>query len=363
MNNRKRRLLRPLFWLLCLWLVFGSAGCAPVRENNDSGKPYEDTRLTAWFIDVGQADATLFESDGHYMLVDGGEPETAEELIDYMRDAGAEKLDYLLLTHPHEDHDGAAPEVLRAFETETVILPRISGWETEFAPVLEAVDSEDMLEFAAAGESYELGEAQFTVVSPDDPDYGDDWNDWSVGIRLWCGDTSFLLYGDGTARMELDMLETGEEIQSDVLKVAHHGSSTSSSDRLLKAVQPKYAVISCGRGNSYGHPGALALERLAQAGAAVFRTDEQGTVIAYSDGAGIRWSTEPSTSGKPGTIIVDKEDESSEGDYILNANTKKFHSPSCSSVKDMNRENRKEFRGTREELIKDGYSPCGRCKP
>ena len=195
----------------------------------------------------------------------------------------------------------------------------------------------------------------------------DDDNNNTIVLRLDYGENSFLCTGDAESQAEADILASGADVDADVLKAGHHGSSTSTSDEFLAAVSPEYAVISCGEGNSYGHPHAETLNKLRQNGITVFRTDEQGTIVAESDGQEITWSSSPSDSWQSG--------EPSEADtaappslnqevtYVLNTNTMKFHLPDCSSADDIADQNRETTDQTRDELIAEGYEPCGRCNP
>ena len=214
-------------------------------------------------------------------------------------------------------------------------------------------------------------------------DYGDDANNYSIGIILQHGDNRFLFTGDAKEEAEADMLQNGIDLSADVYQVGHHGSSTSSSKAFLDQVEPKYAVISCEEGNSYGHPHAEVMNSLRARGIEVFRTDEQGTILAESDGTSITWNCAPSTSWKSGeptgsadasggdTPAVEEKPivpvapvvESSEFTYIININTEKFHYASCSSVNDMNESNKLPSNQSRDEIIAQGYVPCKRCNP
>ena len=185
-------------------------------------------------------------------------------------------------------------------------------------------------------------------------EYGNNLNNWSVGLRLVYGDTAFVMAGDAEEEAEHDICANGLELKADVLKLGHHGSRTSSSAEFLQRVDPAYAVIMCGRDNDYGHPHREIMEKLGQLGISLFRTDEQGTVVAGSDGKQITWSTQPAQTWEKGG----KTEQ-----YVLNTSTKKFHRPDCSSVNSMKQENREDFTGDRRQLTEQGYSPCGICKP
>ena len=185
-----------------------------------------------------------------------------------------------------------------------------------------------------------------------------DLNNWSVGIRLTYGSNSFLMCGDAESQAESDMLERGMPLKADVLKAGHHGSSTSTSSVFLKAVSPSYVVIQCGKDNSYGHPHKETMEKLEKAGCQVLRTDEYGTITASSDGTQITWNvsgTKDAAGAQPF--------QSPQSTYILNTSSRKFHLPDCPSLEQMKDRNRKEFSGTRDELISEGYAPCGQCRP
>ena len=146
--------------------------------------------------------------------------------------------------------------------------------------------------YQVVGETYTIGGAAFTIIAPN-KEYGNDMNSWSVGVLLQNGNHRFLFTGDAEEGAEQDILQNGIDISADVYKVAHHGSNSATSQAFLDAVHPTYAVISAGEGNSYGHPHAEVLNRLRAAGVSVFRTDEQGTIVAASDGTTLTWNMSP----------------------------------------------------------------------
>lgn len=274
-------------------------------------------------------------------------------------------LDYVIGTHAHEDHIGG---LSGAFEADTA--------DVTFCPVTE-YDSKAFRNFKAradergggitvpaVGDTFTLGEAPVTVVAVNS--VPEDTNNTSIVIRIVYGDTSFLFTGDAEQETEEKILESDQDIESTVLKVGHHGSSTSTSQAFLDAVNPTYAVISCGKDNSYGHPHSETLTKLASAGVEVFRTDELGDIYCTSDGSEVTfsygkyhkdietYSAEVEESQQPDTVAET---------YILNTNSLKFHRPDCSSASQISDANREEYTGTREELIEQGYTPCGYCKP
>ena len=138
------------------------------------------------------------------------------------------------------------------------------------------------------------------MVCPVKDNYGSNANDYSIGVRVQFGENSFLFTGDAEEHSEEDMVSSGENLKADVYKAAHHGSRTANTEDFLKAVDPQYVVISCGEGNTYGHPHAEVLNRLREMGIQIFRTDDQGTIVAVSDGQTIVFNASPSDNWTPG---------------------------------------------------------------
>lgn len=257
-----------------------------------SALPAADGAMTVHFIDVGQGDSLLAESDGHFLLVDAGENDQGDTVIAYLREAGVTSLDYVIGTHPHSDHIGGLDDVIRAFDVKAVILPPVAHTTKTFEDVLDAVQEKNLtLTQPKPGDSYALGDAAFTILAPQ-ADYGDDLNNWSVGIRLACAQGALVACGDAEAQAEEDIAASGLTLSADVLKVGHHGSSTSTSNAFLQAVSPAWAVISCGEGNSYGHPHEETLKKLEDAGISVLRTDLLGDITAQWGEDGIAWTYE-----------------------------------------------------------------------
>ena len=194
------------------------------------------------------------------------------------------------------------------------------------------------------------------ALPPNSNSYGGNANDYSVAILLEYGKNCFLFTGDAEEASEAEMLTNGIDISADVYKVAHHGSRSASTQEFLNAVHPKYAVISCGEGNSYGHPHAEVLNRLRSMGVEVFRTDEQGSIIASSDGENITWNCSATDSWQSGEQTEsDRENADNvteQTTYVLNTNTKKFHRETCGSVSQIKEENFQKVQMSREELEK-----------
>ncbi len=260
----------------------------------------DGSTLEVHFLDVGQGDATLIRCGEAAMLIDAGNNSWGDDVRDYLEYQGIGDLDYVIGTHPDADHIGGLDVVMEAFDCGTVIMPDYEKDTQTYTDVTDVMEEKGYeLTLPQVGMVYELGEAAFTIVAPNG-EYGDNANDYSVGILLEHGENRFLLTGDAEEDSEADMLDNGIDLSADVLKAAHHGSRTANTEAFLERVNPEYVVISCGEGNSYGHPHAEVLNRLREMGIKVFRTDEEGTVVATSDGAGITFNVPPSESWQAG---------------------------------------------------------------
>lgn len=248
--------------------------------------------LQVHFLDVGQADSTLLVCDGEAMLIDAGTNEQGQNVVRYLQDQGVETLRYVVGTHPHEDHIGGLDDVIAAFGVQDVLLPDKSHTSKTFEDMLDAIEAKNLeITIPEVGEEYTLGGATFTILSPQRNDYSD-LNDYSIALRVEYGADSFLFTGDSGKIPNGEMLASGRTLRSTVYKVAHHGSAENNEEEFLAAIRPQYAVIQCGEGNSYGHPHAETLERLAALGTEVFRTDEDGTVVASTQGNGVTFTTQ-----------------------------------------------------------------------
>lgn len=225
------------------------------------------------------------------------------------------------------------------------------------------------------GDTYALGGSTVTILGLNE---GTDTNNSSIVLRVDLGDVSFLFTGDAERPEEQMLLNSGARLDATVLKVGHHGSDTSTTYPFLREIMPKAAVISVGKGNSYGHPDDNALSRLRDANVEVYRTDLQGDIVITTNGTDLSIRTERSASREEiltaGQIVQTKPTSTpvvSGGtggtgggtDYVANKNTGKFHYPYCSSVKQMKESNKLYFNGTRDELIRKGYDPCKKCNP
>ena len=252
--------------------------------------------LQVYFLDVGQGDSTLVLCDGESMIIDGGPASASEFVYSFIRNTvKLEHMDYMILSHPHEDHVGGLSAVLNAVPVD-LILTSIDEWGSKkFASMKSLADAQGApIIVPNEGDTLQLGGAPVTILHcwPEAGEYTST-NDASIVVRIDYGETSFIITGDAEYTSEYMMVDSQFPLKADVLRIGHHGSYTSTTREFVEAVNPRYAVISCGKGNEYGHPHQVVLNRLA--GTDVFRTDLQGTILCVSDGTNIRFSLEKET--------------------------------------------------------------------
>lgn len=253
------------------------------------------------FIDVGQADATLLQSGGEYCLVDAGDTDSEQKLMAYLEERGVTHLKLLVMSHPHADHIGSMAAVLEKIEVEQVLLPDFdkAPYPTTrlFEKVMDAIEASGaVVTTAAPGQSFSVGSGSLQVLAAGVET--DNYNDLSQVLLFESGELSVLLSGDGEKPVEQAALEAGVVPQADVFKAAHHGSDTSNTMEFLQAIRPRYVAISCGLGNSYGHPHAEPLERFEQVGAQVLRTDQDGSVVIAANENGLQSYTSSAAGEK-----------------------------------------------------------------
>lgn len=252
--------------------------------------------LTLTMIDVGQADSFLLVQDGKTMLVDCGTRSTGEDVVKYLNEQGITRLDYVIGTHPHDDHMGGMYDVITNFEIGKIIMPEVevgkvtTNWYVKLMQEIKQGAYE--LEYAKLGAVYDLGEASFKIIGPIETDESN-LNNYSIVLKVTFGDMDVIMTGDAETKVEKDIIESGETLGAEILKVGHHGSDTSSSDEFLDAVSPLYALISAKVGNKYEHPIKSTMQKLEKRKIEVYRTDENGTVVVTITAHDVKFSTAP----------------------------------------------------------------------
>ncbi|CUN71218.1 ComEC/Rec2 family competence protein [Clostridium disporicum] len=243
------------------------------------------------YIDVGQGDATLVQVNGKNLLIDAGPNKSADSLVEYIKGIGVTTIDHVIATHPHEDHIGGIDEIFDAFEVKNFYSPKVEHTTKTFEKMINAVTNEGLKITtikAGDGSKIDLGDGtKVEIFSPVDDKYNE-LNDYSPIMKITFGENSFLFTGDAEKLVEKQVIANGENIDADVLKVGHHGSTTSSSEDFIKEVSPDIAVIPVGEGNDYGHPHKEILELLEKNNINLLRTDFEGTIILESDGENIK---------------------------------------------------------------------------
>lgn len=255
-----------------------------------SAAPNSESKLIVHFLDVGQGDAIFIElPNGKTMLVDAGENYHGQGIIDYVQTIGYQKLDYVVATHPHEDHIGSMPYIVRNFEIGSIYMPDVTANTATFESLLKAIKAKGLrVKNGRTGvHIIKDGELTADIIAPDKPDESN-LNNSSIVLLLTFGNVSYLLTGDAETK-ELNAIRA--DMHATVLKAGHHGSKTSTTQTLLKKISPSVTVISCGKNNDYGHPHAEVLKMLKSVNSSVYRTDRDQTVIVATDGSSLTVST------------------------------------------------------------------------
>ena len=294
--------LKIINLIMSFCLIFSSCG---EYQNYFSSTP--DThesfnlgeQLEIQYIDVGQGDSQLiFLPNGETMLIDGGDTFCSDTICQYLKNENVEKIDFLVATHPHADHIGGLDDVLNEISVETLIMPKVADSDIPTTKTYEYfLDSviNNGCEVVRAKPDISLIEDEeidlyAKCLGPQKDDYSD-LNNYSAVILIEYKSHSFLFMGDALFESENELLNQGEDISADILKIGHHGSHSSTGDEFLEEVNPQYAIVSAGVGNRYGHPHDETMEKLEENGIEIYRTDRDGTIVAKSDGTEITIET------------------------------------------------------------------------
>ncbi len=287
-----KRILALIAFILTIVLALSSCDFS---VHSDIPKSYDQNggKLVAHYLDVGQGDSIFIElPNDQTMLIDSGENYHGAAIIEYIKDCGRKKIDYLVGTHPHSDHVGSMAYIIRNFDIGSVYLPDAATNTYTYEKMLEAIKKKGLKVTTAKTGVNILSDSDesldINILAPSTTKNVKNLNNTSVVLKIKYADTSFLFTGDAE-KSELKTLNG--DLSADVLKVGHHGSDTSTPQTLVDAVKPKIAVISVGKDNDYGHPSAKTLKRLENAGCEIYRTDQQQTIAVTSDGKNIEVET------------------------------------------------------------------------
>ncbi|MDR3540915.1 MAG: ComEC/Rec2 family competence protein [Desulfosporosinus sp.] len=345
-------------------------------------------KLRISYIDVGQGDSILIQiPNGKNVLIDAGNNGDANTITSYLKKQSVSKLDIVIATHPHEDHIGSMNTVINTFDIGQVIMPKKDSTTQTYKALITAIQNKGLkITEAKAGLKLDLGpEVNALLIAPNSVSY-EDVNNYSAVLKLSYGTNTFLFEGDAQEQSENEMINAGFNLKADVLKVGHHGSNTSSSSAFLAKVQPKFAVISVGKGNSYGHPAKVTIDHLTNIGAKVFRTDISGTIVAESDGTNITINaiaTEvqpraptPAVSAAPAPVAAvvtapaptpvtsavvtpspAPKQTNQDVTVFITKTGKKYHIDGCRSL------SKSKIPISLSEAQSKGYTPCSICNP
>ena len=262
----------------------------------DGVKPV-DSDFAVYYLDVGQSDCTIVVCDDEVLMIDCGTYNQLSTIRQSIHTLNIDKIDYMVVTHQHDDHMGSAIDLLDDLTIENFIMPRLAQSNNvtskTYNVLINTINSKGINKIPAQEcKSFMLGEALVEILSP--TVQSNNLNNMSVVLKITYGDTEFLFQGDSESKIENDLLRSDYDIDVDVLKTGHHGSKTSSSDKYIEATSPEIAIISSGYANNYGHPNAMVLERLEKENISTFTTLLDGDITVASDGETITVYTQNS---------------------------------------------------------------------
>lgn len=284
MKNKYNILFILLVIVFIVGYLFYSNNLTTKEINNNKVEITENDYLKVYFLDVGQADCILIDNNHEYALIDGGNTIDGKKLVNYFKELGINKFNYVIATHPHEDHIGGLNFIIYNFDIDHFIGLDIKTNYKSYDNMMNALEKENIkYEVPNINDTFRVGESLFRIVYLDNNK--EDINSSSIVLEMTYKNNSFLFTGDTTSDAEKNYLDNLNEI--DVLKVSHHGSQYASSAQFLMKTKPKYAIISVGKDNEYGYPKQVVLDKLKELNTKVYRTDQLGTIMLTSNGQDI----------------------------------------------------------------------------
>ncbi|MCJ7691306.1 MAG: MBL fold metallo-hydrolase [Clostridiaceae bacterium] len=247
-----------------------------------------ENNIITHFIDVGQGDCILIQVNHKNLLIDSGPSDSNKKVIRYLKNNNITKLDYIIATHPHEDHIGGMASIIKAFKVGEFIAPKATSSSEEFKDMIRSLINKNLnIKVAKPNITLDLGpNTTCIILSPNKKVYKDT-NNYSCAIKISYKTSTYLFTGDIETISEQEILNKGYDLKAQVLKVGHHGSNSSTSMEFLNAVRPKIAVISCGANNTYGHPNKETIDKLQNQNCIIYRTDLDKNIVLISDGTNI----------------------------------------------------------------------------
>jgi competence protein ComEC len=329
-----------------------------------SGILYAQENLKIYFLDVGQGDASvIISSSGKVAMIDSGSNESL--ILEYLRNLDISHIDLLIASHAHADHIIGMDKIIAKYRPRAFIDPGIPHTSLTYGRMIAAIERYNICYYEGIFRKVNLGPLTFTILPPDEPLIEESkLNNNSTVVRLDFKEFSCLFTGDIEIKREGQLLiKSRDSLNVDVLKIAHHGSSSSSSFLFVKSVKPKISIISCGEGNQYGHPHQETLALLQNLGIKIYRTDLNGTILVETDGIDYQVFTEKENiRAPPVENIENKTVEVQEYKYAASKKSDVFHFINCFYVSKIKPENLILFK-TREGAIASGRRPCKKCCP
>lgn len=287
MHNKIIHKLISIVIIICLFGI----GCTNNNSNSSNSKIKDSVKdkLIIHYINVGQGDCELIQYKDKNMLIDSGPANSKNTLIKYLKSTGIKKLDYVIATHPHEDHIGNMSYIIKDFEIGEFIAPKISSTSSSYTTMIKSLKNKNLkIKVGKSGMKIDLHpNLKCELLAPNNINY-ENTNNYSVVTKLSYKNNSFLFTGDAETLSENEMIKNNYDLKSNVIKLGHHGSNTASSQKFLNKVQPSLSIISCGKKNKYNHPSNETIEKLKKMNIKLYRTDLDGNIILFSDGNEIK---------------------------------------------------------------------------